>query len=182
MGVEFMIFAGIAAIILLRAVANAGASSGNANDQVVTNAGRTFVPFPNAGNGSTNQAGGASNPKATNGNGQNLGDPTAQAINEAASAALLQENYSNSNGSSTTTPAAIFTWADLTTGVTSWQPTYWRAAQTSLVVFDIGNATTAGYVWRAPMAYSGPTPMVNCPQPSSPPTVASLQAGSAISW
>lgn len=175
-----LIIAGIAGVILLRAMVNAGASSGNAANQNVTKTAMAYVPFPHAGNAGTAQAGGVSNPRATNGNGQSLvSDPTAAAINIGSQDAVISGNYDSSNLSSQN-GNPMFTYTDPSTGITSQEPTYWRDSP--------GSPDSNGQIWAnfiAPINYSGPPTMVNCPPPSTnqgPDDSRFLQANGAISW
>ena len=187
MGLEWWIIGGIVAVILLRANANAGAASGNPADQNVTKAAMAYVPFAHAGNAGTTQAGGVSNPKAVNGNGQSLvSDPTAAAINIAAGDAIIQADYEYSNAASMAS-AAVFTFTDPSTGIVSSEATYWRFV--SGPNDDDGNPTGN---WRAPVLYSGNPIMSNCPQPGMPGQSGALawsgantlvaNAGGPLSW
>jgi hypothetical protein len=176
---EWVIIGGIVVVVLLRATANAGAAGGNALLQTITAEAMAYVPFAHAGNAYTLGA----NPRALNGNGQPVSDPTAAVINSGAADAVIQQNYVNSNTASLASQE-VFSWQDPSTGAVTMVNVYWKAARSNdnaLVQLGVG-----GWVWRAPLVYSGPVPMVNCPQPdlgAGPgATLPNQQISGGLSW
>lgn len=174
---EWVILGGLAVIVLLRATANSGAANGNASLQTITAKAMAYVPFPHAGNAYTLGA----NPRALNGNGQPVSDPTAAAINSGAADAIIQTNYTNSNTASLASQE-VFSWQDPSTGAVTREHVYWKAVGPSASESGLG----IPWVWRAPLVYSGPVPMVNCPQPdlgAGPgATLPNQQISGGLSW
>lgn len=178
MGEWWWYFTGIAGVLLLRANANASANGGNPAFQNVIASAMAYVPFPHAG--SIGQTG--NNPRNLNGNGQQIpvADPDANVINNGAQDAVLSTNFDASNSASLS-GSPTFIWKDLATGKNTAQPTYWRSTPN----YDepTGGPLGGGFVsmWLAPVNYSGPSQMCNCPQPGSYPDASSL-ASSGVSW
>jgi hypothetical protein len=175
------ILGGIVIVVLLRAMANTGAATGNINNQTVTKVAQTYVPFAHAGSIST--PGASNNPRNTNGNGQQIvtAAPDASVINQGSQDAVLSTNFDSSNAASLACQPT-FAWDDLASGATTQQPTYWRLSNQT----TDANTGYSMYTWQAPINYSGPPQMVNCPTPTNvlneDVNLPYLPAGNAISW